>query len=126
MQYVRCVNNETYFAVDQGDTFHDLALGQIYKVLPVADSERKGSMIRIVDDSGTAYLYPESYFEPVDLNTQQNDALRPMTVHVPAHVKGILHAEAVAADKSVSALVREWIEERLDLPNGTQCVIHHP
>jgi hypothetical protein len=76
-------------------------------------------MIRIVDDSGTAYLYPESYFEPVDLNTQENDALRPMTVHVPAHIKGILHAEAVAADKSVSALVREWIEERLDLPNGT-------
>jgi hypothetical protein len=27
----------------------------------------------------------------------------------------VIQAEAIAADKSVSALLREWIEERLDL-----------
>jgi hypothetical protein len=27
-----------------------------------------------------------------------------------------LHAEAIMAQKSISALVREWIDERLDLP----------
>jgi hypothetical protein len=39
-----------------------------------------------------------------------------VTVHLPTYVKGILHAEAIAAHKSVSALLREWIDERLDLP----------
>ena len=29
---------------------------------------------------------------------------------------GILHTEALVADRSMSALVREWLEERLDLP----------
>jgi hypothetical protein len=39
-------------------------------------------------------------------------------VRVPAYVKEILYAESVAADKSVAALLREWIDERLDLPEG--------
>jgi hypothetical protein len=118
MQYVKCINNKTYFSDDLADTFHDLVIGQIYKALPISDAERQSGMIRIVDDSGDDYLYPEDYFEVVDLNVEALDALRPVTVHVPAHIKGILHAEAVATDKSVSALLREWIEERLDLPNG--------
>ena len=31
-------------------------------------------------------------------------------------IKGILHAEALAAHKSMSTLVQAWIDERLDLP----------
>ena len=42
------------------------------------------------------------------------------TVHVPPTLRGILHAEALAADQSMSALVREWFEERLDLLVGEQ------
>jgi len=119
MQYMKCVNNKTYFADDLAESFHDLVIGQIYKALPITESERKSGMIRIIDDSGNDYLYPDNYFEAVDLSAERVDALRPVTVHVPAHIKGILHAEAVATDKSVSALLREWIEERLDLPNGS-------
>jgi hypothetical protein len=39
-----------------------------------------------------------------------------VTAHLPPWLKGVLYAEAVAADKPVSALLREWIEDRLDLP----------
>ena len=39
-----------------------------------------------------------------------------ITVHLDHYAKGVLQAEAIAADKSVSALVRDWIDERLDLP----------
>jgi hypothetical protein len=38
-----------------------------------------------------------------------------LTIHLDAFTKGVLYAEALAADKSMSALVREWIDERLDL-----------
>ena len=31
-------------------------------------------------------------------------------------MKDILHAEAVAADMSVSAFIRKWLDEQLDLP----------
>ena len=31
------------------------------------------------------------------------------------YLKGVLHAEAVAADKPISVLLRTWLEERLDL-----------
>jgi hypothetical protein len=35
---------------------------------------------------------------------------------VPPLLRDILQAEALAHGKSVSALLRQWIEERLDLP----------
>jgi hypothetical protein len=44
------------------------------------------------------------------------EASESVTVHLDPYLKGVLHAEAVAAGKSISALLREWIDERLDLP----------
>jgi hypothetical protein len=38
-----------------------------------------------------------------------------ITTHVPAWLKGVLYAEALATGRSMSALTREWLEERLDL-----------
>lgn len=40
------------------------------------------------------------------------------TLRLDEITKGVLHAEAVAAKKSISALLREWIDERLDLPEN--------
>jgi hypothetical protein len=71
-------------------------------------------MIRVIDGSGEDALYPVSYFEPFTING--NRVSEAITVYLDAYIKGVLHAEAVAAGKSISALVREWIEERLDLP----------
>ena len=71
--------------------------------------------VRIVDESGEDYLYPASYFEPVHLNGEaKSDSI---TVHISPTLRGILHAEAVAAHRSVGALLRTWIDERLDLPS---------
>ena len=61
------------------------------------------------------YLYPTDYFEPF-LMSKGSSPVSPTTIYLDEYMKGILHAEAVASDKSVSALVREWLEERLDLP----------
>lgn len=58
-------------------------------------------------------MYPANYFEPLDF---ANDALAPLAVYVPAYIKDILYAEAVAADLSVSALLRKLLDEHLDLP----------
>jgi hypothetical protein len=79
-------------------------------------------MIRIFDGSyGQAgseigYLYPRDYFEPVDLIAPNGHADRSITVHLPDVLAGVLHAEAIMAEKSVSALVRELIVAGLDLP----------
>lgn len=39
-----------------------------------------------------------------------------LTENSMTYLKNVLRAEALAANKSVSALLREWAEERLDLP----------
>ena len=119
MQYVKCVNNETYFEDDMADTYEPaLIVGKVYKTLPVSASEREGGMLRVIDGSGDAYLYPQDYFEPIAHNGTNGHESSSITVHLPTLLKGILHTEAVAANKSISTLVREWIEERLDLPSS--------
>jgi hypothetical protein len=55
-----------------------------------------------------------SYFEP--FVPDGGEASESVTVHLDPYLKGVLHAEAIAARKSISALLREWIDERLDLP----------
>ncbi len=114
--YVRCLKNETYFKDDLAATFFDLTIGQIYKQLPLHAEEEGSDMVRIIDGSGEAYLYPADYFEPVQVNGAARPADHRITIYLDEITKGILRAEALAARKSVSALLREWINERLDLP----------
>lgn len=52
----------------------DLEKGMVYVVRPDASAKRDG-YIRVVDASGEDYLYPESYFVPVDLPAKAKDAL---------------------------------------------------
>ena len=91
-----------------------LLLGHVYEAIP--PEENDGEMLRVIDGSGEDYIYPPEYFEPfLPGSGEGSDSL---TVHLDPYLKGILHAEAIAARKSISALVREWIDERLDLPVG--------
>lgn len=105
MPYVRCLDNNGYQA--------SLTLGETYKVLP--DSEI-GSL-RVIDNEGEDYLYDVERFQPIELNGEQplDDTV---TVHLGSQLKGVLRAEALAAQTSVSALLRDWIQDRLDLPIG--------
>jgi hypothetical protein len=102
------------------EAIYGLTVGKVYKRLPDARAEQHG-MIRVIDESygepgsEQGYMFPATYFEPLDTSNVQ---LAEVVVRVPAYVKEILHAEAVATDQSVAALVRGWIDERLDLPEG--------
>lgn len=52
----------------------------------------------------------------IDSDQLKGHADKTVTLHVSEALAGILHAEAMMAQKSVSALLREWVEERFDLP----------
>ncbi len=52
----------------------DLEIRKIYQVLPDDDAEKKG-YIRVIDESGEDYLYPQSYFILVELPREAKEAL---------------------------------------------------
>jgi len=53
----------------------DLEKRKIYRVLPDDEAKKEGFM-RIIDESGDDYLYPESYFILVELPREAQDALQ--------------------------------------------------
>ncbi len=57
-QFVLCIHNDEYPA--------SLEVRKVYRVLPDASAETRG-FVRVVDESGEDYLYPEECFVPVDL-----------------------------------------------------------
>jgi len=121
MNYVRCINNKAYVrlpdeAVD--GALADLTIGAVYKILPTSQHEQDTGVIRIIDNSGEDYLYPVSYFQPLDwsmLPAEWESEHATLTMHLDPRTKAILRAEALAAHTSMGALVRQWIEERLEL-----------
>ena len=52
----------------------DLEKGKVYAILKDSDAKKDG-YLRVVDESGEDYLYPESYFVPVELPTEAKVAL---------------------------------------------------
>ena len=57
-QYVVCVQNEGYPA--------SLELRKIYEVIPDSDADAHG-LIRVTDESGEDYLYPRTFFLPIEV-----------------------------------------------------------
>ena len=57
LKFVLCVKN---------DDCEDLEVSKIYQVLP-DDRASKEGYLRIVDESGEDYLYPESFFLFIEL-----------------------------------------------------------
>ncbi len=53
----------------------DLEKRKIYQVLPDDEAEKEG-YLRIIDESGEDYLYPQSYFVLVQLSREAQEALR--------------------------------------------------
>lgn len=66
-RFAVCVCNDGYPAA--------LELHRIYRMLPDAPGARHG-LLRIIDESGEAYLYPEEYFLPVDVPAAAQQELR--------------------------------------------------
>ena len=65
VQFVVCINNEGYPA--------SLELRKIYRMLPDEKAE-KHSLMRVVDESGEDYLYPERFFVPIQLPQAAQEA----------------------------------------------------
>lgn len=63
--FVLCVRN---------DDCEDLEIRKVYEVLPDKRASKDG-YIRIVDESGEDYLYPESYFVRVRLPQKAEQAV---------------------------------------------------
>ena len=65
-RFVICIHNEEYPA--------SLELRKIYRVVP-DESAARHKFVRIVDESGEDYLYPESYFIPIKVPATVEKAL---------------------------------------------------
>ncbi len=65
-QLVICVKNDDYPA--------SLEKRKIYEAIPDPDAT-KYNQIRIIDESGEDYLYPEEYFIPVTLPKKVEEAV---------------------------------------------------
>jgi hypothetical protein len=53
----------------------DLERRKIYQVLPDEEAEKEG-FLRVIDESGDDYLYPQSCFVLVQLPREAQDALQ--------------------------------------------------
>ena len=61
-QRVACINNEGYAV--------SLVVNAVYEALP-DDDAAKYNLIRVVDESGEDYLYPESFFIPAEMPVKE-------------------------------------------------------
>ncbi|MFB2967571.1 hypothetical protein ACE1CD_01235 [Aerosakkonema sp. BLCC-F183] len=66
MEFAVCINNTNYSA--------SLEVRKIYQVLPDPQTNNH-QMIRVIDESGEDYLYPSSYFMPIELSEPLQQAL---------------------------------------------------
>jgi hypothetical protein len=57
-QFAVCVKNDDYPA--------SLELRKIYEVLPDEKAAKHG-LVRIIDESGEDYLYPQDFFVPIEI-----------------------------------------------------------
>lgn len=64
-EFAVCVRNEGC---------EDLELRKVYELLPDARAAREG-YVRVIDESGEDYLYPDDHFVAVDLSSHAKRAL---------------------------------------------------
>ena len=64
-QFALCIKN---------DDSEDLEKRKVYRVLPDEEAQKEG-YLRVVDETGEDYLYPESYFVFLSLPREAENAL---------------------------------------------------
>jgi len=65
-EFVVCVRNEGYEV--------SLALRKIYQTVPDSGAARH-KLVRVIDESGEDYLYPQDFFLPIELPRAVEKAL---------------------------------------------------
>jgi len=103
MRYVVCENQAGYAA--------SLTPQRVYEVIP--DPAEANGMLRVIDDTGEDYLFEAELFREIDNLT---GVATEVTVGLTWPMKAALHRIASQRGISMSALIREWIDEHLDLP----------
>ena len=68
------INHKFALCIENRDC-EDLEKRKIYRILPDNESEKEG-YLRVVDESGEDYLYPQSYFILVHLPREAQEALQ--------------------------------------------------
>lgn len=66
-RFAVCIRNDGYAA--------SLEVRKIYRTLDDPDATAH-HYLRIVDESGEDYLYPDSFFLPIELSQEMREALR--------------------------------------------------
>jgi hypothetical protein len=67
-QFAICINNQEC---------DDLELLKIYRILP-DDTAAQEDYLRVIDESGEDYLYPQSYFLVITVSPLQEKSLLPL------------------------------------------------
>lgn len=70
--FAACIRNEEYEA--------SLELRKIYEVLEDPEAA-KHQMIRVIDEEGEDYLYPSSWFVPIELPRNVEEAILELVAH---------------------------------------------
>ena len=68
------IGRQTFVLCIDSRDCDDLEKGKIYRRVPDAAAKRDG-YLRIIDESGDDYLYPEAYFVTVKVPAAAQDAL---------------------------------------------------
>lgn len=68
------ISEQNFMLCIQNDECDDLILQKVYPSIPVKKAESEG-FIRIVDESGEDYLYPQAYFSKVHLSRKAQEAV---------------------------------------------------
>lgn len=111
MKYVKCIENTGNEA--------SLNVDAIYRVLPTTGMENASGMMRVIDNEGEDYLYPTRWFEGVPEDSLADELSEYLSVRLNGVTKLSVRDLARRQGVSMASLVREWIEERLDLPSAT-------
>jgi hypothetical protein len=75
------MSNSSHFAVcvNNGEYAGTLELRKLYEVLPDASAEAR-HYVRVIDESGEDYLYPESWFVAISVPENIEQLLHELTV----------------------------------------------
>ena len=103
VRYVLCESHASYTA--------SLTPQRVYEVIP--DPAEANGMLRVIDDTGEDYLFEADLFWEVDNLTA---VATEVTVGLTWPMKAAIHRIASQRGISMSALIREWIDEQLDPP----------
>ena len=71
----KAIKNHKFALCIENKDCEDLEKRKIYQTLPDDEAEKEG-YLRVVDESGEDYLYPQSYFVLIPLPREAQEALQ--------------------------------------------------